>query len=324
MPRNSRDGVRVTAADVVLARDAVPARLHLRTDSEAASLVVEHGDVVGVRLVDGTVQPAAWVVLCAGVYGSPTVLLRSGVGPADHLADVGVDVVVDLPGVGANLADHPGFDLDTGYRGDPQTQPRLTSLATFRSSLARAEDPPDLALWLYDPFGGPDEPAETWIGTLLLTPRARGTVRLRSADPHDLPRITMPRVTADDVRRLVDGTTRAVEVGQHPAVRRICAEPLAAPRPADLAETVRRGAESYPHTVGTCAMGPELDAGAVVDRTGAVHGVGRLSVADASVLPTAPSGFPHLLSMVLAERIADHVVTALTASGASSASSGQG
>src|SRR2546421_713652 len=77
----------------------------------------------GVRLLGGPVIEAGWVVLCAGSYGSPPILMRSGVGPAGHLRAHGIGVRVDLPGVGANLADHGGVDIDCGYAGLARTAP---------------------------------------------------------------------------------------------------------------------------------------------------------------------------------------------------------
>ena len=108
---------------------------------------------VGVRLVDGEgrfVGPGS-VILAAGAYGSPMILMRSGIGPANHLADVGIATVVDLNGVGANLADHPGIDFDSGWRGAGESGPLLHSIGTFRSSQARPDGPPDLMFWLTDP-----------------------------------------------------------------------------------------------------------------------------------------------------------------------------
>jgi choline dehydrogenase len=278
----------------------------VEADSEVASVVVDAGRATGVELADGRVVRGHRVVLCAGTYGSPTILMRSGIGPAGHLREVGVEVRVDLPGVGSNLADHPGCDVDPGLRGEADVGPRLFSLATFHSTRTPTTDAPDLALWVYDPFGDPGEPSQTEVSAIVLTPRSRGSVRLRSADPLAKPRITLPGLRdADDVERMSEAVERAFDVAADPAVRRLCAKP-AKLRPGDaraLREMVRREAWSYPHTVGTCAMGPHPQQGAVVDTRGSVHGIDGLTVADASVIPFSPSGFPHLISMMVAARI---------------------
>ena len=154
-------------------------------------MLLDGDRAVGVRLVEGTVVRARTIILSAGTYGSPAILMRSGIGPAGHLADTGIPVVMDLPGVGANLADHPGVDFETGWRGDGASGPILHSIATFRSSRSGPDGPPDLMFWLTDPDS--NDPA-FYLDPILLKPAARGTVRLRSADPADPPRITLPSV----------------------------------------------------------------------------------------------------------------------------------
>src|SRR5207248_364189 len=131
-----------------------------------------------------------------------------------------------------------------------------------------------------------------------------------SPDPRETPRITLPGLREEtDVLRLLEGLERLEGVVADPAIRRVCAA-AAGELPATTAERrawLHREVWPFPHTVGTCAMGPSPADGAVVDASGRVHGVSRLSVVDASIIPTAPSGFPHLISMMLAERIAEQV-----------------
>jgi choline dehydrogenase len=248
---------------------------------------------------------ARWVVLCAGAYGSPPILLRSGVGPSAELRELGIDVVVDLPGVGRNLADHSAVDLDSGWRGDGRSAPVLHSTATFRSSSQPLGAAPDLMFWLIDP-AGPE--AGFYLDPVLLKPESRGSVRLRSADPGDPPRITLPGLRERrDVDRLAEGYRLGVELANHRAIRALAAE--AAPSiPAsedELRKRVREAAYSNPHVVGTCRMGPRPDDGDVADAVGRVHGVDRLSVIDASVIPDAPSGFPHVITIMLAEHLSE-------------------
>jgi choline dehydrogenase len=310
MPRNSRDGIRVTSADGYLPSNGAPASLTIMPNAEAATVLVDRGQAIGIRLVDGSEVDAGWVVLCAGTYGSPAMLLRSGIGPADDMRKLGLEVHAALPGVGTNLADHPGFDVDLEYRGERGVAPRFFWLATFRSSLASEDDPPDLALWIPEPFSLGDEPAEAAVTAVLLTPRSRGVVRLRSADSRAAPAIKLPGLEhPDDVERLAEGAVRAAQVAGHAAVTRLCGETATAlPGVGDgLRAVVRQGVWSYPHVVGTCAMGRSPDEGAVVDASGDVYGIARLSIADASIIPTAPSGFPHLIAVMIAERMAELV-----------------
>ena len=146
------------------------------------------------------------MVIAGGTYGSPQILLRSGIGPAADLRALGIDVHMDLPGVGANLRDHPGVEVDTGYEGPGRDAPLLHSIATFHSRTTPSDRSHDLMLWIADPVG-PESPAPVTIEAVLLRPEARGRVSLRSADPTDPPRIELPGLTDGDVRRLRKGSS---------------------------------------------------------------------------------------------------------------------
>jgi choline dehydrogenase len=306
VPMSSRDGVRVTTADAYLSVGRTPSNLTTRSDAHVSDIVFEGVRARGVRLVDGTLIEASWVVLAAGTYGSPPILMRSGIGPPDHLRTVGVPVRVDLPGVGANLADHPGVEIEVGYRGTPREAPILHSIATFHSAAASPDGAPDLMVWVSDPGGAP--PVFT-IEVVLLKPRSRGTVRLRSTDPAEPPRIELPGVRdASDVERLAEAHLRAWEVASRPEIQSLCDELPPAIRDAkELHGWIRANSYSIPHVVGTCRMGPSPHDGAVVDASGRVHGTERLSVVDASIIPEPPSGFPHIPTIMMAERLSEEL-----------------
>ena len=278
----------------------------IRPDATVARVLLERGRAAGVELVVGERIQAGEVVLCAGTYGSPPILLRSGIGPAGHLREVGISVAVDLPGVGENLADHPATEVDSGLRGPGAASgPLLHSIATWRSSFAAPDGPPDLMTWISDPSAA--DPA-VWIDAILLKPSSRGAVRLRSADPADPPRIRLPGLTTDDdLARAEEGLGFLIEVANRPEIRQSASEPPTA-LPKNAAELRRRvieNAYSLPHVVGTCAMGPDPAAGAVVDADGRVHGVDGLAVVDASIIPEPPAGFPHLITIMAAEHLLD-------------------
>jgi choline dehydrogenase-like flavoprotein len=311
MPMTSRSGRRVTAVDAYVPSEWRSSRLTVRPDSAVAKVLLDAGRATGVRLVDGTEVRAEAVILAAGTYGSPPILMRSGIGPADHLRSVGVEVQVDLSGVGANLADHPGVDLDSGWRGSGTDGPILHSIVTSRSSTASSGSGPDQMFWITDPAGA--EP-RFYLDPVLLRPRSRGSVRLRSADPTDPPRIELPGVFEPaDVELLVEGYRRGLELANRPEIRRLCTEP-APPDPGNVAalrQIVVENAYSIPHVVGTCAMGPSPESGAVVDALGRVYGVGGLAVVDASVMPEPPSGFPHIITIMIAEHLSGKLAAAL-------------
>jgi choline dehydrogenase len=304
MPMSTRDGQRITTLEGYLTQPR-PSGLVVRTDAPVANVIIEGGRARGVRLIDGSAIHAGRVILSAGTYGSPPVLLRSGVGPAADLRDLGIEGVVDLPGVGSKLADHPGVDLDTGWRGEGPKAPVLHSIATFRSASQPADGPPDLMFWLTDPSG---TEAAFYLDPVLLKPESRGSVRLRSADPSDPPRIRLPGIRASrDIDRLAEGYRLGLALANHPAIRELCADPAPSDpgSAAALRDRVIGAAYSNPHVVGTCRMGPDPSAGDVVDSLGGVHGVGGLSVIDASVIPDAPSGFPHVITIMVAEHLSE-------------------
>jgi choline dehydrogenase len=262
---------------------------------------------VGVRLASGELVEAARVLLTAGAYCSPALLLRSGIGPAAELARHGIEVLADLPGVGAGLADHPlvSVDLPTspGFAG-----PRFQTLLTLRSSYADPVGPPDLHLFPAGPFDDPASPTAGGFGVVtgLLSPASRGRVRLRSADPAAPPRIDAAFLrTPGDVRRMVEATRHARRLARTPPLADLVRGPELAPGPAvadddddRLAASIRARVGSYHHPVGTCAMG------AVVDARGAVQGVDGVWVADASVMPSLPAANTNATAMVIGDRIA--------------------
>jgi choline dehydrogenase len=303
IPMSSRDGRRSTTSDAYLPAGEDPPTLTIRADAPVASVQVEAGRATGVKLADGSVIHADQVVVCAGTYGSPAILMRSGIGPSAHLTDVGVDVVIDLPGVGSNLADHPAVDLDTGWRGPATTGPILHSIATLRTAGAAPDGPPDLMFWVSDPAGA--EPG-CWIDPILLKPLSRGWVRLRSADPLAAPRITLPSLTEPaDVDRLIEGYRLGLELVGRRGIRKLATDPAptSPTTPDGWRQRIAENAYSIPHVVGTCRMGPDPQDGDVVDALGRVHGVERLSVIDASIIPDAPAGFPHLITIMVAEHL---------------------
>jgi choline dehydrogenase len=307
MPMSSREGARVTAADAYLPVGGTPPNLTIRADASVAEIELDGTSASGVRLLDGTTIGAGTVVLCAGTYGSPPILMRSGIGPAEHLRSMRIPVRLDLPGVGESLADHAGVDIDCGYRELSRPAPILHLAATFHSAKVSSHEAPDLMLWLSDPRG---DPPIFEIDVVLLRPRSRGIVRLRSAGPADLPWIALPGVRdPSDVERLAEGYLRGLEVASRPEIRRLCAD---RPSPetqgnGSLQDVIRANAYSFPHVVGTCSMGPRPEDGAVVDAAGRVHGADRLFVVDASIVPNGPSAFTHLPTLMLAERLSEQI-----------------
>jgi choline dehydrogenase len=315
IPVNCRDGVRMSTALTYLPADGERPNLTVRCDADVLALTFDASRVTGVRLPGDEVVSADRVVLCAGTYGSPVVLMRSGIGPADHLAALGIEVRNDLPAVGANLADHPLVSMAFGYHEEePGPTPVFQVAATGHSSDQSSAGPPDLQFLVFGPYPATGElPALFLSGAAVLKPRSRGSVRLRSADPLEPPLIELGYFTEQaDLDRLVEAVDCAEELAARPALRslraRARAEVNVPPRvPAERREWVRRNASTYHHVVGTCAMGPPSDQRAVVDAHGSVLGTEGLFVADASVMPEIPSANTHIPTVMVAERIAERL-----------------
>ena len=312
-PRNVRDGVRMSTALTHLAAARGRPNLSIRAGTAVDRVELRGTTVRGIRLTGGEIVDSDMVVVTAGSYASPAILMRSGIGPAAWLRNLGIRVAADLPGVGDNLIDHPlaAVDLPTlpGYAG-----PRFQVMLTMRSSLAGPGGPPDLHLFAAGPFDDAASPpgGVSGIVTGLLSVQSRGSVRLRSADPADPPRIDIAHLRhREDVARMVEATLHARQLSRTPPLAGFVTGAELAPGPAisdddtaGLARSIRERAGSYHHPVGTCAMGPNPSDGAVVDAHGAVHGISGLSVADASVMPTIPAANTNLSTIVVAERIA--------------------
>ena len=162
-------------------------------------------------------------------------------------------------------------------------------------------------MWLTDPAG--NEPG-FYLDPILMKPASRGWLGLRSADPGVAPRIRLPGITErSDLDRLADGYRLAVEVANAPAMRKVSeGHPPRLPARRDLPSELRRASYSLPHVVGTCRMGPNADEGDVVSPEGRVHGVEGILIADASVLPEPTAGFPHIVTIMIAERIAGSLI----------------
>jgi choline dehydrogenase len=308
------DGLRVSTALAYLPTSGGRPNLTIRPNTAVAAVVLDRHRAVGVRLVDGSRLEAGIVILAAGAYASPVLLQRSGVGPAEVLRPVGVLVLADLPGVGQNLIDHPSVEVDLVYRHEVVPAPLFQVLATFHSGEA-ADKAPDLQCLIGGPYPATaEEPASFFVAASLLKPRSRGTVRLRSADPVDPPRIELGYYREpDDLERLAAGFDRAIDVAGQSSVAAVATVPFVKkPRtPPEMDEWIRWNTWTYHHPVGTCAMGPDPSAGAVVDADGRVHAVEGPFVADASVMPDIPSANTHLPTVMVAERLSDRIAERL-------------
>jgi choline dehydrogenase len=310
------DGLRVSTALAYLPRVDERPNLTIRPETQVDNVVLDGDRAVGVRLIDGSRLEAGAVVLAAGAFGSPVILMRSGIGPSADLGSVGVPVRAELAGVGRNLIDHPGVDVELTYRhGLIGPVPQFQIVGTFHSSARSIEHAPDLQCLVFGPRqAGAGKPASFFVAACLLKPRSRGSVLLRSPDPTEMPKIDLSYFREiEDLERLASGLDRAVEVASQPAFVGLSTTRVTRDRPTghDLEAWIRLNAWTYHHAVGTCAMGPDPSAGDVVDMGGRVHGFESLYVADASVMPDIPSANTHLPTIMVAERLGDRIAAGL-------------
>lgn len=305
-PTSIKNGVRQDTWTCFLAPVvAERANLTVRTGAEVARLVLEKGAdgdrVTGVELVGGEIVHAGReVIVSAGAIDSPRLLLQSGIGPADELRALGIDVVADLPGVGRNLHDH--VLLGVVYEASkplPEAHHNLSESQLFaHSSLGLPA--PDLQFALvHVPFHSPEftAPANSYtIAPGIVYPRARGSVRLLDANPGGALAID-PNYLGEptDVDGLVEGIAMSRVIGEASAYDEWRArEVLPGPdvtSDAALRDFVAKAASTYYHPAGTCAMGTGDEA--VVDHELRVRGVAGLRVADASIMPSMVSCNPN-------------------------------
>jgi len=310
---NIVDGLRQSAADGYLTPAAGRPNLTIRAQAHVRRLLLEGSSCRGVEYsIGGEIYLShadREVVLAAGVIGSPQLLLLSGVGPGQQLRDLGIDVVAELPGVGANLHDHP----KAGVAYTTSRSVRTSGHSRKPRVLLRTEPSvdPDIQVIFRDvPMGARWVPgAEDGYTVVysLMTPASRGCVRLASADPYAPPLID-PNYLAEesDPRRMITGLRLARHIGEAAAFAPWRDKELF-PGPgirtdAELGAHLRHSMSTYFHPVGTCKIGN--DAMAVVDAGLKVRGITNLRVADASVMPSVVSANTNAAVLAIAERAA--------------------
>ncbi len=335
-PVTQRRGRRWSAADAYVHPAEGRRNLTVRTGSLVKKIVIENGRAVGVEHGGRRLTARREVIVSAGAIGSPHLLMLSGIGEAAHLAEHGIEVVADRPGVGEHLEDHLATSV---LRQCPQKitlttaagglgalrelgnyllrhKGMLTSNVGEAVAFIKSDESlaaPDLELiFAPGPFvnHGLEPPAGHGItvGVVLLQPDSSGRIRLASADPADPPRIDPGYLTGEsDLRRLLFGLRFAERLIEQEPLRPYAGEPMAPyPGPGDdeqLARYVREHSETLYHPTGTCRMGTDADS--VVDPALRVRGVEGLRVADVSIMPRINRGHTHAPAIMIGEKAAD-------------------
>jgi choline dehydrogenase len=298
--------------------------LTIQSNSPVGRVLLDDGRAVGVELAGARAAEHVHgrrIVLSAGAIASPAILLRSGIGPAADLRALGIEVRCDLPGVGAQLWDHPAVPIRLVPKPGqciPGRDPRFQVVARFTAPESTEADDMQVVLVSHldlTPFptllAQAGVPVVALLNVALMRPRGHGNLSLASTNPVIQPRIEL-NFCADqeDSRRLLAGTRLAWQIATSAPMLQ------EAERIVGLTEEIVRSDEllgayvrdnvgTYCHALGTARMGPDDDPGAVVDQYCRVRGIDDLWVVDASVIPAVPRVPLNLIAIMVGERAAD-------------------
>ena len=315
---NNIDGIRMSMALAYLDPSRHRINLTVKAGVQALKVIFSGNRATGLEVESGGerfIVEGDEIILCAGAIGSPQILMLSGVGPADHLAEIGIPVVANRPGVGQNMRDHPNvtvkFTVKEGLYDDPNGMRALR----LRFSATGSKTPNDMILSpasMNTVIKEGDNPSHT-INCGLYLAIGKGELRLTSADPRKQPRMDYHYLEDTwDRERLREAVRKCVDLLKGPAYFGIIEE-RTAPLDSDLVSDqsldnwLLRNVSSSFHISGTCKMGPDTDGGAVVDQHLNVRGVEGLRVVDASVMPDVVRANTNVTTMMIAERAADFI-----------------
>ena len=278
------------------------------TETLATRVLFEGTHAVGVAYLKDGCEEQVWakkeVILSGGAVNSPQLLLLSGVGPGEHLQQVGIRVVADVPGVGENLQDHPGvFTYHT-------TKPSFSAFGDLAASgnafvkTQSALPEPDLQL-IFGPFFLPPVQGNGYtVIVVLATPQSRGRIRLRSSDPTQYPAIFANYLAKlEDGEKLIKGIQLVRRLNQTKALAAFYQAEVYPGAQLQRAEELSSFVQAFYHPVGTCKMGH--DALAVVDEQLRVRGTAGLRVVDASIMPKIVNGNTNAATIMIGEKAAD-------------------
>ena len=325
-PFNNPNGIRWSTNIGYLGMSRHRLNLTIRPGCTTRRLIVSEGRATGVEVESGGerfVVEGNEIILSAGAIASPQILMLSGIGPAEHLSEIGIPVAHDAPGVGQNLRDHPvvwvtwrtkpEIDLDS-LALKPRSQLMLRYTATgsdlrndMKISMA------NFATERVDRGGNRMAPIGVRMSVILDLAVSSGELKLTSADANEQPALFYNYFAEEfDRQRSREGIRIALQLAEHPDFEEIIQERIE-PQDADIAsddaldEWMMREATTGQHISGTCKMGPASDPMAVVDQSGRLHGVEGLRVVDASIMPDCIRANTNVTTMMIGERIADMV-----------------
>ena len=336
------NGLRWSSSRAYLRPAAKRPNLRVMARTLVTRLLFANDAAIGIEVADRqgrrTVTCEREVILCAGAVNTPKLLMLSGIGPADELCRHGIGVVADIAGVGSNIQNHPGVDLQFSTRYEDSLTAKLNLFGRAKlganwvlrrkglgttnffetGAFLRTRDDVDFPNMQYEflpltrklvngkliPIPG----FQVWMD--LSRPQSRGFVRLRSANPTDAPSIVFNHMQSrQDMQDMIDGIRLTRTLVSQSAWDEYRREELT-PGPdvtsdSEIEAFVRRSTGTSYHASGTCRMG--VDANAVVDSDGRLNGIRRLRVVDASIMPKVITGNLNAPVMMMAEKISDRI-----------------
>lgn len=345
--RNVKNGERCSAAKAFITPNIGRPNLTVITHAHTEKVLFEGKRAVGVQFsVKGerqTVKANKEIIVSGGAFGSPQILMLSGVGPAEHLRQHNIDVVHTLPGVGQNLQDHIdyvqtykvassedtfGISISGGAKmlssmleWRKSRTGKITSTLAESGAFFKSRDDveiPDVQLvWVAGIVD--DHARKVNLGhgfschITLLRPKSRGEVKLNSSDPFDPPYIDPKFFDKDeDMEVLLDGADKMQRILESKPFDPVRGKMLHEVKPGDrndMERDIRARADTQYHPVGTCKMGVQEDPMAVVDANLKVHGIEGLRVVDASIMPTLVGGNTNAPAIAIAEKASDLILS---------------
>jgi choline dehydrogenase len=314
VPLNISSGIRQNTGIAYLTEDVRRRpNLTIRDQTEVDKIQVSGGTATGVRTVDGTCYEAGQVILSAGSVGSAAILLRSGIGPARDLTDLGIDIVADLP-VGQRLHDQPVYHGVYALQAEAGAKsPAAGALIRTASSQAQGQELDLLVSAAHLNDGGVSPTGAIVLAAAVVRPESRGRLTLSSADPKAQPVIDLNLLgTPHDRSRMLEAMKLSRGIGLGKTFAAVANSEILPGEQvqgdADLQHAVDAHVSSFQHATSTVPMGGDNDEWAVVDGSGAVRGVRNLRVIDASIFPSVPSVPTNLTVIMVAEHIYRHAL----------------
>ena len=342
----ARNGWRCSSAAAYLKPVRSRQNLEVLTNAQTSKILIEDGRAMGVEFETHgerrQIRARGEVVLAAGAINSPQLLMLSGIGPAQHLADVGIDLAHELPGVGEGLQDH--FQARTVNRCPKPITYNEVGNSLWRKALAAVEwavkrtgpltvgaghlalfakTRPELAspdvqfhviMFSADKPGQPLHKFPGYVVSVCqLRPESRGRLTLKSSDPNESPRIEANYLSTDnDMQTIVDGLKLARHIINQPEMKPFLEREenpgIDVQSDEQLATYARNTGGTIFHPTSTCKMAPNSDSMAVVDDRLRVHGIERLRVADASIMPAVVSGNTNAPAIMIGEKASDMIL----------------